>query len=504
MKRILALFLALALILTLAGCGNAKKEELPEATEKTAVPSEAPIETPAPTETQTEAPIPTNTPAPPEPEKISISGLWECVDASLTEADYSANAQELVSLYGMELKDMFALTVYPDNQAEIVFMGDEAFTQYEKTDSGYLFSAIDEEGNVALELPAAFEDGKLTFTMEESYISDGKEIVSVMTYVMNRTGDVSSKFVEGYDLMINGDEVWKMSNFMNMGYYLVVDDVLYGWFNRSDFGRAKVSVQDQTVTLEDSKIIAKECYITNLCTDGDYIYGCLNEYSKYPDKGIVKMKIGSDTIETVYDKSSDYLQVLNGKLYFTDENCRFCSMNSSGSEKTVIYDKEVYYAYLLDEEWLVYQDDADGESIHIYNLNTQADTKLTDKRSYMPIVCDGFLYYLTPEQHDAYDYTFCRVGLYSGKHEATDDMGYRETYFINGEKIFYHHGGCPSLPIDKWDKLYENFPDGFYSQVMYMDDDIQILLWDSFDEVDKKCYANTDLKREKYAGLVIE
>lgn len=499
MKRIPALFLALVLCFTLAACGGTPNAKPTEAPEKTSAPTQtsAPTETPAPTE----VPAPTETPA---PEKISLSGVWECIDASLTEAGNVTKAEELVSLYDMALKDMFSVTIYPDNQAEIVYMGDDVLTQYQKTDSGFLFTALNEAGEAELELTATFADEKLTFTMEESYTSDGQEIVSEMAYVLKRTGDVSSRFVEGYDLMLSGDEVQKMSNFINQQYYLKVDQVLYGWFNKADFGRANVSVQDQNVTLEDSKVIAKDCDISRLCTEGEYLYGCLNVYGSSSDQGIVRMKLGSDTLETIYDKTCNYLQILNGKLYFTDENHRFCSMNLDGSEKTIVLDKESYYTYLLNEEWLLYQDDDDQETIHLYNLNTQNDTRLTDKQSYHPIICEGFLYYLTSEKHDIYDYTLCRVGLYSGKQDVTDDMGYRETFFINGEKIFYHHAGCPSLPVDKWDKLYEKFPDGFYSEALYMDGDIQILLWDSFDEVDKKCYAHEGENREKYAGLVIE
>lgn len=106
-----------------------------------------------------------------------------------------------------------------------------------------------------------------------------------------------------------------------------------------------------------------------------------------------------------------YLTVRGDRLYFTDADYRFVSTDLTGGDKQVIIDKEVYYPYFLDEDWVLYQDDADNESFHLYCISAGVDVKINDEASYCPFLYGSCLYYCTPAAEPEGAFNICRVDL---------------------------------------------------------------------------------------------
>lgn len=43
-------------------------------------------------------------------------------------------------------------------------------------------------------------------------------------------------------------------------------------------------------------------------------------------------------------------------------------MGLDGKNKETVLDKGVFYPYQVSSKFLIYQDDADGETLHVYNM----------------------------------------------------------------------------------------------------------------------------------------
>ena len=63
-------------------------------------------------------------------------------------------------------------------------------------------------------------------------------------------------------------------------------------------------------------------------------------------------------------------------------------------------DKGVFYPYQVSSKFLIYQDDADGETLHVYNMEDGNDTKISNFVSYEPMLRGDYLYFYTKPLED--------------------------------------------------------------------------------------------------------
>ncbi len=464
MRKVSVLLFMMAISVSLAACG--KKEEKADNASQVSTTTET-IETQEnTTEEQTTDEVEKEVTV--SPVIDSIVGGWTCVDAEMVDGDYKATGKEMAEMYGMELKDLFALKAYGDGATEVKLFGDEATVNWEETDEGYIIDLGDDEKLVAI-----LENNQLIVTMTDTYMSDDKEFQTEIKFIMDCTQKISA-FTLDYDLIVSNEDARKMSNAQNSGCYIEADGYLYGLYNKNGFGRAKVSVSDGVVSFSDGQMFKENCIVYNLAQDNEYIYGCLNIYEEYPERGIFKMKKGSDKMEIIYPDNASYMQLINNKIYFTDVEHKYCSMNTDGTEHQKIFSKDVYYPYLLDEKWLVYQDDADNESIHLYHMQTQEDVRISKAEGFAPVICGEYIYYYVLAENQVDDYTLARTALYSGKTEVAEGS-YYGSFFIDGEHIFFDDLGCPSVPIKDWNTLIDKDRTGKYNRIIYKDDKIFIM-----------------------------
>lgn len=418
-KVLLTLFMVVALCLAMTGCGGGSEE--PEDT--------APVAT-------------------------SVAGDWECIDMSMKDGGSEMTKEDLEELFSSEVKDLAHLTAYPDGTGEMMFLEELLPFAWEDADEGYAIVIGDSVTSAVL------EDNKLTMKM--------KDQTSDITLMFKYLGKVSA-LIDGWDLQLTDEEVIDMSSFMAYGESIVIDDMLYGSFGGNSYEAGTFSMgKVKKDGVGDRAVIADGVRANNLTEHEEYIYGTLGNAK------IIKVKVGDSKYETIYKGSCDYVQAYGDRIFFTDESYKLCSVDMSGKDKkTVIDKKDMYYVYILPNDMVIYQDDPDGETIHIYDMKAAKDYKLTNTASYSPVICGDYLYYSSQVSDSVYD--FCRLDLYSGKLDKAEGMLDNSEFFIENGKIIFGTGGYPALALDEWNKLNETNHMGIVAEVRSSNGEVRVL-----------------------------
>ena len=196
------------------------------------------------------------------------------------------------------------------------------------------------------------------------------------------------------DLKINftPDQTARMSNFMNAGCYAVEADTVYGQgFNQSGDSELVKFTLTANGDVADGMVLDAAADPRYVTLYGDYIYYLRNAESIY--------RIGKDgnNPERVVDGAADYFQIVGDKLYFADSDYKLKSADVDGGNVTTVLDKEVYYAYFIAPDWLIYQDDADGETLHLRYMPTGEDTRLSAHIANCPIIVGSELFCVVNE-----------------------------------------------------------------------------------------------------------
>ena len=247
----------------------------------------------------------------------------------------------------------------------------------------------------------------------------------------------------------DADETMAMSSFMNYGRYLVKDEVLYGLTHSEsldgNLAAMPFHMKGDFPEFDEAKILDKEGTALYLCMDGDYLY-YLRDW-----EAVCRVKTDGSDAKVLYEGMCDYLQIHDGRLYFTDEDYHFVSTDMEGKDLKMVVDKEIYYPYFICADWMVFQDDADEESLHLYNTTAGEELNITYTPSYAPVLDGKYLYYTDFNDGVAY---LCRVDmsdpdtfLWEGS-----ELPLRETSFVIDEECVYT---ANNIVVDKadWQKL---------------------------------------------------
>lgn len=232
----------------------------------------------------------------------------------------------------------------------------------------------------------------------------------------------------------NSEQTRNMSNFSNGGFYYA-DDVLYGQLCPVSGDYLRMSAVElrhdgeyfhfgTPVFMDDD--VSASC----LCLDGETLY-YVRELNSAGGLSICRVNKNGENFEILYEgQDCNYLQLHGGRLFFTNEDHNFVSTDMNGMDMQIIIDKEVYFPYFIDEEWVLYQDDADNESLHFFNTVSRYDIKLNDMRSYTPVIAGSELFYLgVPEGKT--NHHLCHIDLSNLELEITD----RITEYVLGREV---------------------------------------------------------------------
>ena len=240
-----------------------------------------------------------------------------------------------------------------------------------------------------------------------------------------------------------------MSNFMSYGYYLIEDDVLYGLTHSEtlsgSLGAMPFHMKGDFPEFEETIILDGKGYANYICKDGDTLYYIRNF------EAVCKVNIDGSGAEVLYEGVCDYLQIHEGRLYFADENYNFVSTDMNGGDFTTVVDKEIYYPYFICSDWMIFQDDADDESLHLYNITHGTELNITYVPSYNPILDGHYLYYADMVDDQ---YFLCRIDMSDPETFLFEgsDLPLRESSFMIDDKFVYTTNGI-SIEKENWQKL---------------------------------------------------
>lgn len=257
-----------------------------------------------------------------------------------------------------------------------------------------------------------------------------------------------------------------MSNFMSFGRYLIEDDVLYGLTHavslNGSLGATQFYMNGDFPAFEETVILDDSGLPSYICKDGDYLYYIV-DYEM-----VCRVKTDGTGREVLYEGICDYLQIHDGRLWFTDADYHFVSTDMNGGDLKTIVDKEIYYPYFIGSDWMIFQDDADDESLHLYNVTHGEELNITYVPSYNPILDGHYLYYVDS------DYCLCRIDMSDPDTFLFDcsELPLLEAGFMIDDKYFY---GTNDNRVDKedWKELTET-ADTVDSGEVYVSEDYTV------------------------------
>lgn len=324
----------------------------------------------------------------------------ESITASL---DLSAPT-ELMSLqlshYGYG-KMLFCNVVYP---VELNSLGNGSYALTD-SDTSFLLSLTD--------------DGSLLCTLQDSFSlrltpSDDKEIPFTeglpVTTALDEAKAAQTLAVSlrssalNISLPFSDTDTTAMSNFMLQGRYWFDGTFLYGLaFDKNDIlpnlVRMEVSFSDTAPQPGTCEPLDRHVDAVFLTPVDHWLYYI--RFDRASDTASLA-RLDRNTLQTEVLFSNpelSYLHFHNNRLYFTVENHHFFSSDLSGNDLHPILKKEVYYPYFLDDDRLLYQDSADGETFHLFRCSDGTDIQITDTPSFHPILSGSTLYFLSAEDN---------------------------------------------------------------------------------------------------------
>lgn len=359
MKQYLAALLCVLLAVSLfAGCG--KSPEAPVSSEPPASPA------------QTAAPAPT-----PEPTVTIDSGFWVVSKMTLDGSEYEGDF--LTDIFG-PADHTLSCGFAADGTVTCVYFDELFKSSWSGSSESATFTFGDQEAKAAVT-----DEGLLTVT-----VADG----SVFTLVNQEEmpDAILNNPWRTYAPNFSEQETTAMSTFMAGGGYIVKDDVLYGLSHsvtlNGSLGATAFTMKGDFPSFGEVTDLDASGIANYLCIEGDHLY-YVRDYS-----AICRVPLAGGDVEVLYDGACDYLQIYHGRLYFTDADYHFVSTDMDGNNLTTVVDRELYYPYFICENWIVFQDDADDESLHLYNIAHDADVNITYVPSYQPILDGSYLYFV--------------------------------------------------------------------------------------------------------------
>jgi len=197
----------------------------------------------------------------------------------------------------------------------------------------------------------------------------------------------------------DGVQCAAMSALMNYGRYAAAGDALVGLAYTSDYEPALVRM-DLSNAGGSAEVVSYEI----LDRTSPYYVNVYDGYVYYnrDGGGICRVPIDGGDVEVLIPHACDYLQVCGGCIWFCDEDYCLFRADLDGDNEQPVMDKEIYFPYLLNEDWLLYQDDPDGETLHLRHLPTGEDARVCDEVVYYTYLWNTDLFAIMIRDGDPY------------------------------------------------------------------------------------------------------
>lgn len=304
-----------------------------------------------------------------------------------------------------------------------------------------------------------------------------------------------SDLEKGYAINFTADMTRDMSNYMLENRFVHTGKTLYGSKHSTDgspylcamkFTAGKNGMYVRETDVIETGIDAKYLILNN----GSLYY--LRTDSATGETSIVRRPADSEkddsAPQTLYRGTCDSLFLHGDKLYFTDADSHLISISLDGKTMSqIVSDKAVCYPYLISDSFVLFQDDADGETLHIRYLPTGFDMRISDGCIY-EYICSGQYLYYPEEVSDDGRANMCRIDLneflesFDSHSPPSQPFGfvrersekYMGTRFsINGDHI--NASNYKTAPLSAWQTLEDDqYEAGYTSACQYVTADFEI------------------------------
>lgn len=364
-------------------------------------------------------------------EKITLDrGYW--VVETMTMEGVEFTSEDIVGIYG-ELDTVMALAFSKEGKVNGVLFAENFEATYTGTLEEFEIQIQDEV------LKGSYSEEKMVLILQA-----GSEMVLV--YQEEMPESIASNPWSTYKPEFDAEQTRAMSNFMMYGHYCVEDEVIYGLTHAAGlqgaFAAIPFHMKGDFPEFEEPQILDDRGAATYVNKVGDVFYYIMN------GEEICRINVDGSGLETLYKGTCDYMQIQNERLYFTDENYHFISTDMDGKDLKEVVNKEIYYPYFICSDWMIFQDDADSESLHLYNTTFGEEVNITYVKSYSPIMNGKYLYYVDASAGNNY---LCRIDMSDPERflcERSEKTISIMEYLIDGEDIYFANNTCVAL--EKW------------------------------------------------------
>lgn len=385
-------------------------------------------------------------------EKAISDGYWVVEKMEMEDAEFSG--EDMTGMFG-PADSIMSLAFDTEGTFDAVLFEDFLKGTYNETAD-------------ALELDFAGESVKGTCT-EDTLVLNMKD----GTFTLKRQDKMPEMLANNpwvsYMPEFDAQQTAAMSNFMSYGYYLIEDEVIYGLTHsqstNGSLGATPFHMKGDFPEVEETVILDEGGAATHLCKENDTLYYILN-FEK-----VCRIKTDGTGAEVLYEGPCDYLQIHEGRLYFTDKDYHFVSTDMNGGDLQNVVNKEIYYPYFICSDWMVFQDDADNESLHLYNTTHGTELNITHVPSHNPILDGHYLYYTDMAEER---YFLCQVDMSNPDKFLFDasELSLRESSFMIDDQSFYTTNSI-SVAKEDWKKLTDE-KDATEEIEMYVSKDYKI------------------------------
>lgn len=233
------------------------------------------------------------------------------------------------------------------------------------------------------------------------------------------SGEIRNQAGRSFEVSYSDEETRAMSNYMMEGRFLHNGKTLYGTRHKEKTGNPclcwmKFTAGEKEMRIREVEEISADIDARYLILEGNYLY-YLQEDCLSGERAIVRVISATGTgayPEILYSGQCDFLTMIDGRLYFTDSENHLVSMACDGSDyQLVLSDKEIYYPYFLSKDILLFQDDADGESLHMRYFPTGFELRIALGRVCCYVVRGSEIWFLRADDPESEKCRLCKVNL---------------------------------------------------------------------------------------------
>ena len=406
----------------------------------------------------------------PEPEEIDLPGFWTCTGLDMG-FDEVMDEESIAATFGVSADSLMSLRLRENGTAWIIYFGEAAGGVWEETEDG-----IDLHLTGEADLDLSFylwPDGTLEYETEE----DGAAFLFTLEKAESTPKAFETAGLPLLDVSFSPEQTLAMSNLMLGGRYIFLDDSLFGfqYYNGSQpkmisFRFDPSQEQEQRITdYQDVDLEGGPTFLQE--ANGCLYYICTGSSGSQ----LCRINPDGSGRTVLYDKDCSYLQVCGDVMYFTDENHHLVRSDLDGQNVTTLIAKELYYTYCLGDDWFLFQDDADGESLHIANLKYGFEQRLSTGKTYCYVVDGNYLYFVDEIDNETNLGHLTRIDLDTLETEVSGKLTY-DMITIMGDRI-YSNSYNVSVEKENWKELDDEGWDLLGYRVYYFDEHAQICMY---------------------------